>query len=54
MLYSKALRSESEVRLDGDRFGSYFTATTQAFEEVFRRYTWDKVMREGYLPLYRG
>jgi hypothetical protein len=33
--YSKELRSESETRLDGDRFGSYFTATTQAFEEVF-------------------
>jgi hypothetical protein len=33
--YTKEFRSESEVRLDGDRFGSYFTATTQAFEEVF-------------------
>ena len=33
--YSKEFRSESEVPLDGDRFGSYFTATTQAFEEVF-------------------
>lgn len=32
--YSKESRSESEVRLDGDRFGSYFIATTQAFEEV--------------------
>jgi len=32
--YAKEFRSESEVRLDGDRFGSYFTATTQAFEEV--------------------
>lgn len=35
VVYSKELRSESEVRLDGDRFGSYFTATTQAYEEVF-------------------
>jgi starch synthase len=26
----------------------------QAFAEVFRRYTWDKVLREGYLPLYQG
>jgi starch synthase len=26
----------------------------QAFREVFRRYTWDKVLREGYLPLYRA
>lgn len=32
--YTKEFRSESEVRLDGDRFGSYFTATTQAVEEV--------------------
>jgi hypothetical protein len=35
VVYSKEFRSESEVPLDGDRFGSYFTATTQAFEEVF-------------------
>ena len=33
--YTKEFRAESETRLDGDRFGSYFTATTQAFEEVF-------------------
>lgn len=33
--YSKEFRAESETRLDGDRFGSYFTATTQAFEEIF-------------------
>ena len=26
----------------------------QAFAEVFRHYTWDKVLREGYLPLYKG
>jgi starch synthase len=25
----------------------------QAFAEVFRHYTWEKVMREGYLPLYQ-
>lgn len=33
--YTKEFRAESETGLDGDRFGSYFTATTQAFEEVF-------------------
>ena len=33
--YTKEFSAESETRLDGDRFGSYFTATTQAFEEVF-------------------
>jgi starch synthase len=26
----------------------------QAFQEVFRRYTWDKVLREGYMPLYQA
>ena len=26
----------------------------QAFAEVFRHYTWDKVLGEGYLPLYQG
>jgi starch synthase len=25
----------------------------QAFTEVLRHYTWDKVLREGYLPLYK-
>ncbi len=34
IVYTKDLRSESEVHLEGDRFGGYFTATTQAFEEV--------------------
>jgi len=34
VVYTKEFRAESETRLDGDRFGSYFTATTQAFEEV--------------------
>ena len=33
--YAKEFRAESETGLNGDRFGSYFTATTQAFEEVF-------------------
>jgi starch synthase len=26
----------------------------QAFTEVFQHYTWEKVLREGYLPLYRA
>jgi starch synthase len=26
----------------------------QAFAEVFRHYTWEKVLREGYLPLYQA
>ncbi|UCF98945.1 MAG: glycogen/starch synthase [Spirochaetaceae bacterium] len=26
----------------------------QAFAEVFAHYTWEKVLREGYLPLYRA
>lgn len=26
----------------------------RAFTEVFRHYTWDKVLREGYLPLYQA
>lgn len=42
IVYTKELRSESEVRLDGDRFGSYFTATTQAFEEVFAELRLDR------------
>jgi starch synthase len=25
----------------------------QAFAAVFRHYTWEKVMRDGYLPLYK-
>jgi starch synthase len=25
----------------------------RAFAEVFRRYTWEKVLRDGYLPLYQ-
>ena len=25
----------------------------QAFAEVFRHYTWEKVLRDGYLPLYQ-
>lgn len=35
VVFTKELRAESETGLNGDRFGSYFTATTQAFEEVF-------------------
>jgi glycosyltransferase involved in cell wall biosynthesis len=26
----------------------------QAFAEIFRHYTWEKVLREGYLPLYQA
>lgn len=26
----------------------------QAFQEIFDRYTWDRVLSGGYLPLYRG
>jgi starch synthase len=26
----------------------------QAFREVFEHYTWKKVLREGYMPLYRA
>jgi len=48
--YTKEFRSESEVRLDGDRFGSYFTATTQAFEEVFAELRLD----EDFVALLAG
>lgn len=40
--YAKEYRSESQTRLDGDRFGSYFTATTQAFEEMFAELRLDR------------
>ena len=30
------------------------TLRRQAFAEVFEHYTWEKVLREGYLPLYRA
>jgi hypothetical protein len=50
VVYTKEIRSESEVRLDGDRFGSYFTATTQAFEEVFAELRLD----EAFVALLAG
>jgi len=50
VVFTKEIRSESEVRLDGDRFGSYFTATTQAFEEVFAELR----LNEDFVSLLAG
>jgi starch synthase len=30
------------------------TLRCQAFAEVFAHYTWEQVLREGYLPLYQA
>ena len=43
--------SISDYREDQDRLKRL---QRQAFSEVFEHYTWEKVLREGYLPLYRA
>ena len=43
--------SISDYREDRDRLKRL---QRQAFSEVFEHYTWEKVLREGYLPLYRA
>jgi starch synthase len=50
-LVAAVAESLADYKNDPDRLDRL---RRRAFEEVFRRYTWDKVMREGYLPLYRG
>lgn len=43
--------SISDYREDQDRLKRL---QRQAFSEVFEHYTWEKVLREGYLPLYQA
>lgn len=43
--------SISDYREDQDRLKRL---QLQAFSEVFEHYTWEKVLREGYLPLYQA
>jgi starch synthase len=42
------------VRLFRDAPGILEDVRRRAFREIFERHTWDRVVREGYVPVYEG